>query len=274
VNVPALNILAKPRPLVIGHRGYCHIAPENTLPSFKLALAAQVDLVEMDIHQSRDGELMVIHDAEFDRTTDAKRHWRARHIKVASRTAAEIQALDAGIRFAAPFVGTRVPTLREALDVVTPTGIALVERKSGNVADCVKLLREKHQLDRVIIQSFDWHFLRLFHELEPHAILGALGPARRLPNGKRPFGIARKLNTAWLNQAHKTGARAVVWTRLVSKGAIRLAHERGFKVWVYTVNDPRLAKRLLHAGVDGFITNNPPVIRGLIEHPAPRSHRV
>src|SRR5438445_179138 len=68
---PAEKLLNAPRPLVIGHRGYCEIAPENTLPSFKLAKTAGADLVELDYYPTKDGELIVIHDATLDRTTDA-----------------------------------------------------------------------------------------------------------------------------------------------------------------------------------------------------------
>jgi len=92
-------------------------------------------------------------------------------------------------------------------------------------------------------------------------VLGALGPARVLPGGRRAFGVSRKLTLAWLNQARKTGAKVVVWSQKVSKGSVRLAHERGFRVWVYTVNNQRQSERLLAAGVDGLITNHPHLIR-------------
>src|SRR5262249_19003704 len=116
-------------------------------------------------------------------------------------------------------------------------------------------------INEVIVQSFDWDFLRTFHEAEPRLVLGALGPGRLLVGGKKPLGISRKLNGAWLNQVQKTGARIVVWSRKVSKGAVRLAHERGLKVWIYTINDEKLARHLVLAGVDGLITNDPTLIR-------------
>src|SRR6266498_1326272 len=93
-DLPALKLIASPRPLVIGHRGYCQFAPENTLPSFKLAMAAGADLVELDYHHAKDGKLIVIHDGELDRTTDATNRWPEKRIKVSTKTATEIQALD------------------------------------------------------------------------------------------------------------------------------------------------------------------------------------
>src|SRR5690349_11406123 len=90
-NLPALNLITAKRPLVIGHRGYCQIAPENTLPSFKLAMTAGADLVELDYYHTKDGQLIVMHDPDLDRTTDATNRWGGRKIKIESKTAAEIQ---------------------------------------------------------------------------------------------------------------------------------------------------------------------------------------
>ena len=98
-NLPAIRLVDSKRPLVIAHRGYCQFAPENTLPSFSMAMAAGADLVELDYHHTKDGKLIVIHDPELDRTTDATNKWSQRHIKVANKTAAEIQTLDAGKNF-------------------------------------------------------------------------------------------------------------------------------------------------------------------------------
>lgn len=263
--LPAFHVLGSDRPLVIAHRGFCHLAPENTLPCFKLALQAGADLVELDYRHSKDGVPVVVHDPELTRTTNARRKFKRRHVKVASRTAAEIQALDAGRWFNPRYAGTGIPLLSEALDVIQFGSIALIEHKAGDPETLLQLLRAKGLINKVIVQSFDWAFLRRLHELEPAQVLGALGPAKRLPNGKRPLGIVRKLNRAWLEQAGKTGARVVVWSQKVSKGIVRQARARGFKVWVYTVNYEKLALRLLRAGVSGIITNNPPLIRHLVQ---------
>ena len=129
--------------MVIGHRGYCHLAPENTLPSFELALAAGADLVELDCRSSKDGVLVVIHDRELDRTTDARRRWKRRHTKVESVTAAEIQSLDAGSWFDHRFAGAKVPLLSEALETIQAGSVALIERKTGNAADLVRRSEER-----------------------------------------------------------------------------------------------------------------------------------
>src|SRR5207248_2094134 len=162
------------------------------------ALQAGVDLIELDYRHTLDHILVVIHDPELNRTTDATSRFRHRHVKVASRSAAEIQTLDAGLWFDARYAGARVPLLREALQLICAGNMALIERKAGEPATLARLLRESGSIERVVVQSFDWEFLRRLHELEPELVLGALGPAKRLPNGKKPLGLSRKLNRASL----------------------------------------------------------------------------
>jgi glycerophosphoryl diester phosphodiesterase len=259
----AVALLAGGRPLVIGHRGFAEAAPENTLPSFELALDVGADLVELDFRLSKDGVPVVVHDRTLDRTTNARSRWRRRRIPVASKTAAELATLDAGAWFDPKFAGAGIPRLADALDIIQARGVALIERKAGAAADCIALLRQKGLINRVIVQSFDWHFLLAFHEAEPAQVLGALGPPAVLANGRRPAAVFKRLSARWLDELRKTGAKIAVWDRRVSKGAIHLAHERGLKVWVYTVNETKLARRLLHLGVDGIITNNPVRIKSL-----------
>jgi glycerophosphoryl diester phosphodiesterase len=258
----AAHLLATKHPVLIGHRGYASRAPENTLPSFKLAIAAGADLVELDYQVSADGVPMAIHDRNLKRTTDARRKWRRSRLKVSERTAAEIQALDAGIWFGREFAGTRVPLLTEALDWILAAGsVPLIERKSGDAAACARLLRERNLVNRVIVMSFDWSFLRELHALEPKQVLGALGPPSRVGRWRRHPRISRKLGSSWLAKLEKTGAQIAVWNRRVSKRAIQLAHRRGLKVWVYTVDAPKAAARLLANGVDGLITNKIDTVR-------------
>jgi glycerophosphoryl diester phosphodiesterase len=265
-DAPALRVLEAKRPLVIGHRGYCQIAPENTLPSFQLAVIAGADLVELDYHQSKDNQLMVIHDPELDRTTDAKKRWPGEQgIKVSSRTAAEIKTLDAGAWFDPKFAGTKIPTLAEALDTIQKGSVTLIERKAGEPDACIKLLQAKGLVNAVVVQAFDWQFLKEFHQQLPQQVLGALGPPTHTSNGKNLEGrkvepAENQLGARWLDDLAETGAKVAVWNQQVSKEAVTLAHERGVKVWVYTINDPQVANRLLDMGVDGVITNNTSLI--------------
>lgn len=245
---------------MIGHRGFPAFAPENTLPSFELALGAGVDLVELDYRQSADGELLVIHDADLDRTTDARLRWGGKHIKVEHRTALEIRSLDAGSWFDPKYRGTQVPFLSEALELIQRGAVPLLERKSGDVEAISRLLESKRLVGRVVVQSFDWPFLRALHERMPEQPLAALGPLGGVPGVKRTPGVFGQLTSRWLRLLSKTGAGVVVWNKQLSKASVRQAHQQGLKVWVYTIDRPELARRLLEMGVDGLITNNPAIM--------------
>jgi len=258
---PALNLVAADRALVIGHRGYNVMAPENTLPSFQMGLTAGADLVELDYHHSRDGVPVVMHDFTLDRTTDATNHWPTNAIRIADKTLAEIRSLDAGKWFSPVFAGTKVPTLAEALEVIQPGGVTLVERKGGDPAACVKFLRDKNLVNRLVVQSFDWEYLREFHELEPAQILAAIGPPKLMSDGNEPSNGYGKLTVAHLDELAKTGAKVVVWKhKAITPEIIRILHQRKLKLWIYTVNDPKLANALLDWGADGLITDNTSLI--------------
>ncbi len=264
---PAELLLQSPRPLVIAHRGYPAAAPENTRPAFELALLAGADLIELDYHHSRDGVPVVMHDPTLDRTTDAAVKWGAPGQRVAGRTAAELQTLDAGAWFHPRFAGTPPPLLAEALDLIRRGGVTLIERKAGDAATCVRLLRERQLVNRVVVQSFDWDYLRDFHALIPEQVLGALGPRGRADG--RPLTAEEKiLGSAHLDEIAALGARVVVWSRDLTRESVAQAHARGLRVWVYTIDGS--VPEFLALGVDGFITNHPPLLwKALAARPAP-----
>ncbi len=128
---PALAAVQSNRPLVIAHRGHNKVAPENTLPAFAAALPLGVDFVELDYFHSADGVPIVFHDQTLDRCTDAYRKWRGKKIPLASKSLAELRTLDAGAWFDPKFAGTRIATLEEALDVIQPGSMTLIERKGA-----------------------------------------------------------------------------------------------------------------------------------------------
>src|SRR5205085_6283904 len=120
------------------------------------------------------GKLIVIHDGTLDRTTDATNRWRQTRVKIESKTAAEIQSLDGGSWFDAKYAGTKIPLLSEALDTIQQGSVTLIERKAGDPAACIKLLYEKDLINKAVVQSFDWEYLRAFHQQEPEQALAAL----------------------------------------------------------------------------------------------------
>src|SRR3712207_1869075 len=116
----------RPGPYVIGHRGAAGYAPENTMVSFERALALRADAIELDVHPTKDGSLVVIHDPTLDRTTSG-------HGPVVEHTLAEIRALDAGSWFHPSFKDERVPTLDEVLDWARRRTPVVIEIKQGPV---------------------------------------------------------------------------------------------------------------------------------------------
>lgn len=141
---------------VVCHRGANRIAPENTLPALECALAAGFTHIEVDLHITADGEIVVIHDPKLDRTTDGTG-------SVTARTLAELRALDAGSWFDPFFAGTRIPTLDEALALVARyDGRAYLEFKSAPPGPVLERVERAGMLDRVFFWSFNRDFL---HEL-------------------------------------------------------------------------------------------------------------
>lgn len=262
---PATELLASPRPLVIAHRGASAAAPENTLAAFRLGLAAQADLIELDYHHSRNGVPVVIHDATLDRTTDAGVRWGAKQIRVADRPAEELVELSAGQWFD-PSSTERLPRLTEALQVIRDGGgVTLIERKAGDAATLARLLREHDLVNRVVVQSFDWVFLRELHAALPEQVLAALGPPHRRVHPDAPPLREGSLDEPALDELAAAGVRVVVWNRSLSPAALAAAHARGFKVWIYTIDDPTVARELLARGVDGLIANRPELLRPLLD---------
>ncbi len=118
---------------------------------------------------------------------------------MAARTAAELGELDAGSWFGKKFAGVKIPPLAEALNHNQDYGsITLIERKSGDAETCMQLLRQHKLINQVIVMAFDWAWLREFHQLEPHQVLGALGPPTRLANRRIPRGRPKRLGANWL----------------------------------------------------------------------------
>jgi len=244
----AARCVARPEILVIAHRGDSKVAPENTLPAFALAVKAGADLVELDYHHSADGVPVVFHDAELDRATNAVQLWGGEKIKLNSKSLAELKTLDAGSWFQPAFAGTRIASLDEALDTIQAGSMTLVERKAGEPAACIALLKQKKLLDQVVVQAFDWDYLAGCHQIAPDLVLGALG--------------SKEFSAEKLDQIAKTGARIVGWEdKFTTDQTIAAIHARGWKAWVWTVDDPKRMEQLAKAKVDGIITNCPSLAR-------------
>lgn len=248
------GFFASDRPLVFAHRGGSALAPENTRAAFDNGFALGADGIELDVHLSRDGLVMVHHDFLLDRTTNL-------HGPIGERTADELSRADAGWHFRRndeyPFRGCdiRVPTLAEILMRYRDARV-IVELKGGSVAlaqAVVAVVRAADAVERVCVGSFNLRGLRAVRTLEPAIATSAAraevaGALMRLWCGRSlapaPF--------AGFQVPERSGR-----LRIVSPRFVEAAHRAGLGVQVWTVDQAETATRLLQFGVDALITDRP-----------------
>jgi len=241
--------LKRPKlPLVIAHRGDCSSAPENTLTALKAAVAAGAHAVEFDVHLTRDGQPVVIHDATVDRCTNGRG-------AVADLSLAEIKALDAGSWFAGPFEGEEIPTLAEALAALpAPTALFIHLRAHENGSDrcerCLAEAAEQHALrKRTVITHHTRHGLQRLREMDPALRLCWI------PYGGEP-------GEEYVDDAYYLGCR-IMQPRAaeIDEHFVQYAHEKGMWVNAFWADEIAEMERLIRLGVDGIITNTPRRLR-------------
>ncbi|MFD4985090.1 glycerophosphodiester phosphodiesterase [Streptomyces sp. NPDC058374] len=216
--------------LTIGHRGAMGHEPENTLRSFVRAERAGVDLIELDLHLSKDGALVVMHDAEVDRTTDGRG-------PIAEKTLAELRELDAG-------KGERVPVFEEVLEAVD----APIQAEIKDVAAAralAEVLGERRLTDRVEVISF--------HD-------EALAETSRLLPGVRTALVASRYGPDVVDRALAVGATALVLNlRRLTLEIAQRAHKADLRFFTWTVNTEEQLRLALAFGADGVTTDLPEI---------------
>ena len=229
---------------VFAHRGASHYAPENTLPAFALAAAQGADGIELDVHLSKDGELVVIHDEELDRTTDGTG-------LVRDHTLAQLQALCADNHMPG-FADARIPTLREVLALVRPTPLLVnIELKTGVLwyegieQKALDLVREMGMADRVIWSSFNHYSIETVRQLAPEAETAYL--YSDIICGVERYAAAHGVR----------GLHPGLWNVKMADLLQRYLAS-GLAVRVWTVDAAADLRWLLEAGAD-VITNDPPL---------------
>lgn len=237
---------------VIGHRGAAAYAPENTIESFRHALAIGAEAIEFDVRRSADGEAVVIHDPTLDRTTDQTG-------PVVERTVIELRRADAGHRFSpdsgstTPFRGRgiMIPTLAEVLAAL-PGVPLLIEIKEIEVQAAVAAaLVAGAATERAVLAGSDWRALQAFREPPFH-----LGASQR-DISRRKFGLGTP------DPRCRCYAVPDSWHGITVPSArfCRAAHAADSTVHVWTVDDARSALLLWRNGVQGIVTNRPDVLR-------------
>jgi len=235
-----------PRPLVIAHRGASGQRPENTLPAYELAVAQGADMIEIDLHRTRDAAVVITHDENLVGLGGRG--------EIADASLAEVRALDAG-------GGERVPLLAEVLDRFGPRIAFNLELKRGTraeypqvEAEALAAVESRRILARTLFSSFYDPVLARLRELSAAARIALLLSPR---DAERPFERARRLGAEAINP----------WRGMVSRELVEAAHAEGLAVYVFTVDELDEMKRLLSLGVDGLFTNFPERMRALVGPP-------
>jgi glycerophosphoryl diester phosphodiesterase len=236
--------------LVLGHRGCAGEAPENTLASFQLALEQGCDGIELDIHLSSDGQLIVCHDPTVNRTTDGK-GW------IYEMTLEQLKRLDAGAWFHESFRGERIPTLEEVFDLMPANQLINIEIKHSYgrriEAKLAELLRANGRLENVVVSSFDHKSMVHFKQLLPELNIGLL----YMENLVNHIKLAEMTGIP-VHSLHP-------YYRNIDKEDVQSALDSGLCLYPYTINEEAQQKLFVQYGVTGIITDFPGRLRKLLE---------
>jgi glycerophosphoryl diester phosphodiesterase len=221
--------------LRIGHRGAAGYEPENTLASFRKALALGVDMIELDVHLAKTGELVVLHDESVDRTTDGKG-------PVASKTLKELKALRAG--------GVeKIPTLEEVLNLIDKACMLNIELKGKHTAapaaDTVKRYVEDYgwDYDRFLLSSFDLDMVIEAKNHNPNIRTGFLFETL----DEKAFGKIKESVVFSVNPEASS----------LNPLMVRKIHSMDCKVYAWLANSEKEIQRLIEIGVDGIFSDYP-----------------
>ncbi|HAD04749.1 MAG: hypothetical protein A2091_08765 [Desulfuromonadales bacterium GWD2_61_12] len=219
------------------HRGASAVAPENTLAAFRAAEGAGAGGIELDVHLSRDGIPVVIHDETLERTSNG-------HGQVARWSAAELVLLDAGGWFAPAFSGERIPTLEQVLAWAGERLRVNIEIKTAAAGAAVLRLLRDFPRSRVLVSSFDHRLLTQLHQQDPELSLGFLGETRFWRRG------VRRAVAAGAESYHPRAD-------LVSRPLLRACRSAGLAVYPWTIDAAAEVDRFLLLGVSGLFVNDP-----------------
>ena len=251
-----MRYLDGPRPRLFAHRGGSGIAPENTIEAFRAGLAAGADRLELDVHATADGHVVVLHDASVDRTTDGRG-------SVAGLTLAEIDGLDAGYRFTDaagdhPFRGrgVRIPTLDRLLEEFPGVPLNIeIKQDDPPIESAVLAVLDRHGArESVLLAAEEASIMRRIRAAAPDVLTSFSAEevaefVGLLANGEwagyRPPGVALQIPPSFEG------------IPLVTPGSVAAAHGLGLEVHVWTIDAPEEMEALLDLGVDALMTDFP-----------------
>ncbi|WP_195250760.1 glycerophosphodiester phosphodiesterase [Romboutsia sp. 1001713B170207_170306_H8] len=241
--------------IIFAHRGYRGRYPENTILSFQEALKLSIYGIELDVHKSKDGKLVVIHDEDVKRTFKGKgliKDYNLEDLK--SFKCKQLKYRNNEL--------CKVPTLEEVFELIKNTNCILNIEAKTNVfnyhleEDVLKLIQEYNLENRVLISSFNHKCIKDFQNLNSKIKYGALYLNKKdyYPENN-VADHAKKLNVYSIHISRK----------LASKEIVELAHKNNLKVFVYTINFPCLMKKMIKLNVDGIFTNYPILMKKVLD---------
>ena len=247
---------------IIAHKGASGLAPENTMAAFKKAIELGVDQIELDVRHTADEEIVVFHDQRLDRIA---RDTLGNPVTgdVHDFTLEEIKQFDVGSWFDSQYKDERIPTLKEVLDFVDGRVTVLIEIKhmdhphyhdfAEKLVEVV--LKEKNGEDWIILQSYEPKYLDEVHELDPFIQTKAL----IVGEDSAPllaFYIETRIHMGRAKESNRMKAINPQWETLSPRRIFQM-HAKGYEVHAYPVNTREDMIKMLHAGVDGIITDFP-----------------
>jgi glycerophosphoryl diester phosphodiesterase len=262
-------------PLFFAHRGGSLLRPENTMLAFEYGMSFGADALELDIQQTRDAELVVIHDPTLDRTTSGSG-------PVASYALDEVRAVDAGYRFTTdggatfPYrgQGITIPTLRQVFERFPHAriNIDLKESTPDREARLWALIQEFAAEDRICAGCFTHAALVRFRRLTGGRVATSASPRE-----VRSFLLAALSHTTnwWLRTAYDALQVPDTYgsVRIVSRTTVEAAHRLGVDVHVWTVDERSHMEALLALGVDGLMTDRPDILAAMLTNESPENAR-
>ncbi|MEJ6951544.1 glycerophosphodiester phosphodiesterase [Natronospora cellulosivora (SeqCode)] len=239
-------------PLIIGHRGAMGTVAENTASSFKKALETGADGVEFDIHMSKDGELVVIHDERIDRVVDNGSGF------VKDFTLKELKGFDIGSKFSEEFKGEKVLSLKETLDIVKDSKIINIEIKNGPIfypeieEKTIDIINTYNISNKVIVSSFNHYTIKKIKELSGEIKCALLYMAGLY----KPWEYAKKIAAEAIHP----------YIFSITPELIKECQKSGIMINVFAVNEDDYLAKFIHLGVDGIITDYPEKARNILKN--------
>jgi len=242
-------------PIIIAHRGGAKLAPENTLASFKNAIDLGVDMIEIDVHLSKDSEIIVIHDESLDRTTNGTGEIKA-------LTLDEIKKYDAGSWFSEDFKDEKVPTLAEVLQTINGQCKLLIEIKGGDERypglenRIVQTVKENNAIEWVVVQSFNKNSVLRIKEMYPELITYYL-LGKNFDEFYSEF--SEQVRTGKSTEIKFDGIAP--HHSSLDSDKVDLLHQAGYGIFTFTINKPKDMQKAIEIGVDGIITDSPDILK-------------